>query len=312
MKLKPADYQSIFTEIKKMANQYFNDNEEIKSLYLYKNLNIEFIVSTENTSRAYSKRQSKNNFSVFITRDFIDELYNIASNYSNDASFMSLFIPNFVNKKALRNYLFYFYVDLIICHEWAHIFCGHLDFIHYQSQIGNLGFLQENSCKVNKALELEADSMAARLVLARLAANYNNINRLVFSDITSKEDIIDIWRLFVFALISLFESLSGKNSKTHPQVSHRVFTSIMFVAGEIAEKREIREALPKICTSNNEQEIIQTFMSYNLDFYQKYKLLSLQDIAASMKEDFEHCSKIGKVIHNININDYRLIRAKWI
>lgn len=308
MKLEPKHYDVIFKEVLQMAEQYFNYNPDIQALYK-KPVSIKFEVSSEYNKRPYSKRISDNDFIVSISKDWLDELWNYANNLSQDSKFLNLIESTIPSSESIRNYLFYFYVDLIVCHEWAHIFCGHLDFKNECHRKNNTLF-SNNEYKVAKALELEADSIAARIILARLAANYENISSLVYSSANeSFSSTSQLWKLFSYSLVSIFNFSESENSTSHPIPIYRIYTSIMFAVGEIVTKPSIRKELPSI--SDKESEVYAIFMSYVALFYMEYKNYSQENFEHIMFDAYDHCSKIGSLIKEIKLNDYRLINYKW-
>ncbi|MBP3947203.1 hypothetical protein [Psychrobacter sp. K31L] len=310
MELEYEDYIVVFDEVKNMAYQYFNYHSDIQSHYKFP-VNIEFSIDDlEHQSIALSNRKSEGNYLVKISAGMLKELWFLANKLSKDTNFLSLVKTSENSQKAIRNYLFYFYVDLIICHEWSHIFCGHLDFIE-DCFLKGVKILSDDEFGINKILELEADSKAVTLVLARLAENYNNISSDIYGTKTS-HSLERTWEIFVYSTLSLFdywESKSNKISESHPPIPYRVFTSIMFVSGEVSDNQGIRNQLPFI--GRNEDEINASFMKILIKFYIEYKNQDIENISTELVKAFKHCSKIGKGIEELNLNDYRLIKAKW-
>ena len=310
MELEYEDYIVVFDEVKNMAYQYFNYHPDIQAHYK-SSVNIEFSVDDlEHQPIASSSRKSEGNYLVKISAGMLKELWFLANKLSKDTNFLSLVQISENSQKFIRNYLFYFYVDLIICHEWSHIFCGHLDFTEECLQKG-VEIFSDDKFGINKILELEADSKAATLVLARLAENYTNISSNIYGTKTT-HSLEKTWEIFIYSTLSLFdhwESKSTKISKSHPPIPYRVFTSVMFVAGEVSDNQGIRNQLPFI--GRNKNEINKSFMTILIEFYIKYKDQDIENISTELIKAFEHCSKIGKAIEDLNLNDYRLIKAEW-
>ena len=307
MQPTPEQYEIIFKEVAQMAEQYFNSNDEIQALYKQPTT-INFAITTE-TRPIYSERISDYSYEVKISKKWLDQLWTFASDLSNDERFLALVDISKANNIFVRNYLFYFYADIIICHEWAHIFCGHLNFkIKHMRE--KSGLLSVDEARVGKALELEADSWASRLVLARLAENHEYIKSLIFGTNTkSKLKSDKTWDLFTYSLTSLFNHIKVSSNGTHPIPIHRIYASVMMAVGEIVDKLDIRKELPPI--SDDPSKVYAIFMSFVNRFYTEYKGYSQKDFEGIMFEAAEHCSTIGKIIEEIDLNDYRLIKGKW-
>lgn len=192
--------------------------------------------------------------------------------------------------------------------------CGHLDFSH-SKHINTHNFFESfgNEYNMDKTFELEADSKAAILTLARLANNCAYIDNSLFGSIT--KDALGskkTWEVSVYTILSLFdyfENIHNNTSNTHPKPSYRAFASIMFIAGEIADKPSIRGQLPFI--SNNKDAIYNYFTGLVVFFYSKYKSFSPDQIFKTQQEASEYCSKIGSIISKSKVNNYSLIQGKW-
>lgn len=309
MELEHEDYMNIFDEVKNMAYQYFNFNPNIQALYKSP-VTIRFNVDDlEHECIASSTKVNDGSYSVKISAGMLDKLWSLANDLSKDTHFLNLINPLKDKRNSVRNYLFYLFVDLLLYHEWSHIFCGHLDF----KAKNHVYLLKSNDdYDFNKVMELEADAKAATLILARLANNHTYTSKALFGSLTEGFNYKKSWEITVYSILALFdywESSLETTTHKHPSPYLRAFASIIMLAEELADKPDIRNDLPFI---SNDKDLIYSYFARLVGlFYLKYKLLSQNDILISQMSAFEYCSKIGEVIKKSDLNNYRLIKARW-
>lgn len=301
------DWDIIFNDVENIAKQYFN--ADINNLYK-KNISIEFkLAKYEGRLKAFSRIINEESYEVTLSRGMLVNLMNIATKYAEDEKFIELVNPLKNKVFEIRNFLFYFYVDLIICHEWAHIFCGHLKLPNINQH--DFSEVFESGHSLEKTMELEADSKAATLILARLANNHIKLNKTIYGSLpVANYESKKSWEITVYAILSLFyyyeNKLSDKN-KTHPKPSFRAFTSLIFITGELADKPNIRSKLPYI--SNDKNEIYSYFANLAVNFHTNYKNVDLESVITKQIEAFKYCSEIGKNIEKTDLNKYREIKG---
>lgn len=306
MEINEEDWSIIFSDVEKIASQYFGEN--INRIYK-KKLAIEFKVARyEGLKKAYTEILNETSYRINISRGMLVHLMDIASTYVEDKKFIMLINPLKSRKLEIRNFLFFTYIDLIILHEWAHIFCGHLEYLG-KNQYDVLTGCYNDVLRRN--MELEADSKAATLFLARLAPNHIKLNNIIYGDIDGVA-LNKVWDITVYSILSLFDYYEDNKlhtNTTHPKPSYRAFTNIIFIAGEIADKPNIRKELPFI--SNNKNEIYEYFAKLFINFYTKYKGFDTEFIIEEQTKIFDYCSKVGKVIKESGLNKHRLIPGQW-
>ena len=290
MEIKESEWDIIFSEIEELSDQYFNP--QFNSLYK-NNISISFNVARyQGAIQAKAIPLGESSYLIKISRGMLVTLMDIACEHTKDEKFIKLINPLKLKRNLVQNLLFFAYVDLIICHEWAHIIFGHNELA--DKKINDLVEPDVDESTFMNSLELEADATAARLILARLASNYHKVDKIIYgASIQETTSHKDSWKITIFAILSLFDSFKG-TGKTHPTSSIRAFASIMFIAGEISEKLNIRNNLPH--TGDSEVEIYNYFAILVSRYYIDYKNLNKSEYLELQISAFEHCYKIGSIL----------------
>ncbi len=298
MEIREDEWDIIFDEIEELADQYFNP--KFNSMYK-SNISIRFSIARyEGILQAKAIPLSEKSYLIRISRGMLVTLMDLACKHIKDEKFVKLINPLILKRNIIRNFLFFAYVDLIICHEWAHVIFGHNKLAN-QINSDLIKPYGNKSIFIN-SLELEADAAAAQLILARLASNYNKVEKLIYgASIQETSSLKNSWKISIFAILSLFDSFKG-TGKTHPDSSIRAFASIMFIAGEISEKPNIRNNLPHV--GNNQEEIYNYFATLVSRYYTDYKNLNELEYYELQISAFKYCFKIGSIIDEKAKSEY--------
>lgn len=310
MELEFEQWSIIYTDIENIANQYFN--EKINQVYL-KDIFIKFNIKKESAIYekkfiAYSDRISENEYLVELSTGTLNELMNYAIKLSDNKKFIQLLnLPvglSNENRNTIQFFLFFLYIDLIICHEWSHIFCGHVDFNKDSFKE------KENNTPLYKAMEIEADSFAVTMILPRFASSFPNLKNALYNlDMTTEITSIRLWEVYIYSVLTLFDFLEISSTSIkgfHPNSTFRAFTTLMSIAGIISENPNLRRILPLI--SNDKKEIYNFFGKLATCFYIDYKKFEINNLLDTQKEAYAYCSKIGDIIKVDTLSDYRLIK----
>lgn len=177
-------------------------------------------------------------YEIVFCAGLIDHL----SRYAYHVSRTSLltFAPNEVkiqDEAALQMahmWVFMVWIDYIFHHEFAHIFCGHLELptqcdgstwneFGMQPPQGDL-----NAPHVRQVLEAQADRFAAANIWGQITRHYKSVSRDIYSDESPKQFIED----YVYSILFMYKFLdrisAGQLSNSHPPAFHRAFIFQIF------------------------------------------------------------------------------------
>ena len=322
-----TDYLLLFEKVKQDFRLYAQNYEVTK--YYKRPINIDiFVISVGQDSFKPIARAKKfgNSYEIQISADFIDRLYKYAEKISHEK--LDFFFGTKELKQNQKEYfkdiLFFTWINFIMFHEWSHIIAGHLDYKASKSSsenhdnsfwIDNYQESQNNddvikNPELNRALELEADSKASLFILSYIINNMTLYNDILLREI----NVNNVWSHFYYILSILFnflEDMRPKNSNselssTHPSSLKRLVTMTMFISGELETREMLKEFRPV-----NEKNLNEFFTKHDYIFQLNFSNKSQDEICAEQVVEANYIAKkVGKILKNSGISDYRLINGK--
>lgn len=296
-------WPQLFEAIRKHATKYFS-SDEIKLTYKNPELDIDFDINDlEHAVNAHAKKKSANKYEIRIYAGLIAELDRYAQDAFDRYPFLfSIPDGHTVSRERAVSYMFFTWIDFIICHEWAHIISGHLEITNHAqwNEISDSPIIEQPDLR--KALELEADSRATAFTLAGLADSWKDTTMNIYGNC----DHNIAWRGFFHSMLMLFDFFEEKQKnipiekRTHPRAFYRAYTFQRFAINE----RDRIEGLPEI--EGNDPNLF--FAKIVIDFYQSITKRDPTEFLKSTDEAAAFCSNIDCILSSHGINNLRLTK----
>ena len=227
-------------------------------------------------------------------------------------------------KYFFKDFLFMTWINFIILHEWSHILCGHLDYLKIKGiniiEANNTVFWEDDytnnenniefdNLELKRIFELEADSKASTFILAYFIeklSQYNNILRI--------DSLNEIWKHYYYILSFLFNFLDDLRDKskaeiysTHPTPLKRLVTMTLFIVGELNERKELKKFAPNV------NDINSFFITQIYTFQVRTLNKRLEEIYEEQTREADYIfTKVSGILDKSGINDFRLIKARFI
>lgn len=321
------DYLSLFEKVKRDFRIYAENDEVTK--YYKKTINVDIVIISvgDNSVKPIARADKFGNYyEIQISAEFIDRLYKYAEKISREK--LDFFFGTKelmqIQKEYFRDILFFTWINFIMFHEWSHIIAGHLDYKaskpgsknhsnsfwidDYQETKNNDDVIED--LELNQALELEADSKASLFILSYIINNMTLYNDILLREV----NVNNIWAHFYYILSILFnflEDMRPKNSNsefdsTHPSPMRRLVTMTMFIIGELDEREMLNKFRPV-----NENNLYEFFIKHDYKFQLEFSNKSPEEISAEQIDEANYISKkVGKILKDSGISDYRLLNGK--
>lgn len=232
-------------------------------------------------------------YKITLLKNLVLALFGYASEISENITSFSMSFTT-TDKEKIRDYLFYFWIDVVCAHEFSHIIYGHTDFL----MTALCEFPSEQQHVDMIYLEAEADAKAAEIVLARLSTVIDKLEYLYKDSSTTQEKLSD----FISMMILFFRFLGEfdiANYTTHPTPFQRSFIFLSFfnaacnkIVGLEATQREIQKIMDK------------NAMTYFMIVGDHDKLIQLLNDANNFQ------SSVDANLERIGIQEYRIKRIK--
>lgn len=165
-------------------------------------------------------------YKIVLFPKLIEELYKYAHFVASYGKIYKSINREHKEIEALRNSIFFNWIDFIFFHEYAHIIYGHLNFSlinNYRiDEINEEINLTKKEIDIIRVLEAEADYYGSRFAMVRYNLTKDNVYKFFNVQCDEYEMIYD----YMFSLNFLFEWFEEKNNesslKLHPLPSERL------------------------------------------------------------------------------------------
>ncbi len=305
------------------------DNEEVKKAYrkaINIKLEVKYIEGYDYHKEKAKVTKREDLYLIEIYVGLIERLYMFAEKVITEH--LEMFFGDRklyeTQKYFFKDFLFMTWINFIILHEWSHILCGHLDYLKIKGiniiEANNTVFWEDDytnnenniefdNLELKRIFELEADSKASTFILAYFIeklSQYNNILRI--------DSLNEIWKHYYYILSFLFNFLDDLRDKskaeiysTHPTPLKRLVTMTLFIVGELNERKELKKFAPNV------NDINSFFITQIYTFQVRTLNKRLEEIYEEQTREADYIfTKVSGILDKSGINDFRLIKARFI
>ena len=255
-------WNDIFRNVTRNINQLIKNEYSDRFLKYPIEVVFELNQDIENDPNAYAKKITHRKYEIVIGKKLLTSVYE----YAHDIVYKNLVFANTTesNKILLDNIsltIFYFWMDFICLHEWAHIVRGHCEYVNNGKPYYEFNINSNDKNTLNHLyLEIDADRFATKFFIGRFLLCIDQVKKIIIID--DKKLIFEIVTsmLYLFDLFSLF--LGDNKMRTHPLPVQRI---VFFISG-MAETLKLKQDLFVIPLGDFidfQQKIIVRFMLEN-------------------------------------------------
>lgn len=205
---------------------------------------------------------------------------------------------NSVALERAHIWLVMIWVDYVFQHEFAHIFCGHLELLNDSAsawnELGAPNSMTNLSTHEVHCLEVQADRFASANILSQYLRYHENISADLYGETDSERFLVD----YIYAILylyKLFESLQTKKpSLSHPEPFFRGFIFSIFFRDTYGRVPEV----PKI----DKKHLENIFRGSYIEFYRLEGGMSLERFKEKLTEAQEFFNNISPTLKTLKLS----------
>src|SRR3989344_3536416 len=277
-------WPEVFDLVHDYCNRYLSDND-IEEWWTSNKVAAKFrIDDLDHTVNARACRLPDGSYEIVFCAGLLDTFIKYAYEVAHNSKI--IFFPAKTpkrNEEALERahiWIVFIWIDYVFQHEFAHIFCGHLELLT-DAQRGWYEFginrgKNRLSIHQHRCLEAQADRFAAANILAQFIRYHESIPQDLYGKPNSEQFLID-YIYSILYLYKLFAMIQGnQESDTHPQPFFRSFIFQIFFRDTYARVSDV----PKL----EDKSLENLFHSCFVEFYKHEGGVDLEEFKKKLSE----------------------------
>jgi len=232
-------WNDIFMNVTHNINQLIKNEYSDRFLKYPIEVVFELNQDIKNDPNAYAKRIGHKKYEIVIGKKLLTSVYD----YSKDIVYKNLVFANITKSNKLLSdkislIIFYFWMDFICLHEWAHIVRGHCEYVnkektYYEFNINS----KEDSSTNNLYFEIDADKFSTRYFTGKFSLCIDQIKEIGILD--DNIIMLEIMTSMLY-LFDLFSQLhDGNKIGSHPLPINRIVVFVSAVIETVNLKKDL-------------------------------------------------------------------------
>lgn len=250
-----------------------NINQIIKNEYADKyskcKININIILNKKilNDPNAHIYKIDNDNYEIIIGKKLLILTYYYSHKIINHGLLFEKVERTKKNEKKLykiAKIIFYFWIEFIYLHEWAHIVSGHLSFNDSKCTYYEFKSIENNKDSI--LFEIDADVLATKVLMLSFLNSFKILKKEI------QENNITLIENFYMMMLYLFDlvfRINGKNIRdSHPSSVDRMISLLTIFTEMLIDK----ENLLKIPKEEIKKIGIQSIFKFTIKYLKDYKI----------------------------------------
>lgn len=296
--MSAEEWNDILFNISHNINQILKNRDFDK--YLKRKIDINIILNQdiENDPNAYVYKIDDNNYEIVVGKKLLKLLFYYSHQVINENLIFEKIKRNKINQEKLykiESTIFYFWIDFICLHEWAHIINGHLDFSNCNVPYFEFNNKNSNNTTDSILIEMDADITASKVLINRFLDSLKIIKKEIEENNIT---LIENFYVIMCHLFDLFFQINGENIRnSHPSNLDRMLS----FSTTFSEKTIEKEKFLNIKKEKLEKIGIQSIFKFTCKNLKNYKLNKNKLI-----EDFDNLTDAYFKFLNTELNQYKI------